>query len=201
MMTIYLVPVGRTEFSPNGELLGLNNPSLNSHGISHAERAAEHFRPIVLEAVFSGPLRRQTETAKRIADLHSMPVRTDKDLIDVNFGSWCGMTWSNIEKSEARLFAKFRDSPSKFKFPVGEKMKRGGKRVQSFVSRVMANYGTGNLAIVADDLVIHMLASQMARIEFIRIEPWKPSEGAFTTLECDGGRCAIKSLRGSPWQS
>ena len=196
MMTIYLVPVGKTGLSPNGELLGINNPPLSMAGKSHADEAAEILRNIVMEAVFSGPLKREIETAERIAAPHSMPVRTERDIRDINYGSWCGRTWSNIEENDAQMFAKFRQSPKKFKFPVGEKVKKAGKRIQSFASSTLANYVTGNVAVIADDIILYLLASQMAKVELSSIEPWKPSLGAISTLECDDGKCVIKTLRG-----
>lgn len=196
MMTIYLVPVGKTDLSPKGELLGINNPPLSAAGKLYAEEAAEILRSIVLEAVFSGPLKREVETAEIIAAPHSMPVRLDRDIRDFNYGSWCGRTWSKIEENDARMFAKFYKSPKKFKFPVGEKVKKGGKRIQSFASKILANYGTGNLAIIADDIILYLLASQMAKVELSGIEPWKPSLGAISTIECDDGKCTIRILRG-----
>jgi alpha-ribazole phosphatase len=199
MMTIYLIPVGKTDLSPNWELLGINNPPLSQAGRSQAEESAEMLRPVVLEAVFSGPLKRETETAEKIAHLHSMPIRTDRDLMDINYGSWCGHSWPEIEDSYARMVAKFHKSPGKFKFPVGDKMKKGGKRIQAFATRILANYGTGNLAVVANDLVIYLLASQMAKVELSRVEPWMPSEGKISILECHDGKCIIKSLRGVSW--
>jgi broad specificity phosphatase PhoE len=196
MMTIYLVPIGKTDYSQNGELLGINNPPLSPAGKSHADDMAEALRPIVLEAVFSGPLKREVNTAERIAAPHSIPVRTEADLKDINYGSWSGLTWQKIEGTEAQLLAKLRQSPQKFRFPVGEKIKKSGKRVQSFVGRILANYGTGNLVIVADDFMICMLASQMAKIELSRLKPWKPSQGKMSIIECDERSCAIKSLYG-----
>ena len=126
-----------------------------------------------------------------------MPVRTDHFLKDVNYGSWCGLTWSMVQKEDARMYAKFLKSPKKFKFPVGEKMKKGGRRAQSFAHWLFANFGTGNLVIVADDLIICLLASHMAKVDLSRIEPWKPSGGKMSTLECVDGKCVIKKLRGT----
>lgn len=200
MMTIHLVPVGKTALSPRGELLGINNPPLSPAGKSHADEVSEILRPIVLEAIFSGPLKREIETAERIASPHSMPVRKDRDLMDVNYGSWCGKTWSLIEQEDARAFEKLFRSPVKFKFPVGEKVKKSGKRIQSFASRILSNYGTGNLVIVVDDFMICLIASQMSKVEFSRLQPWEPSLGKLSSLECDDGECVIKSLRGVPFQ-
>jgi len=196
MMTIYLIPVGKTQLSPKDELLGINNPSLSSAGKSHADEAAKILAPIILEAVFSGPLKREVETAERIAEAHSIPVRKERDLRDVNYGAWCGRTWDSIETNEAQIFAKLLRSPQKFKFPTGDKVRISGKRVQSFVSRLLANYGTGNIAIVADDFIIFMLMSQIAKVELSVMEPWKPSGGKISILECDEGKCAVKCLRG-----
>jgi len=195
MMTIYLVPVGATDLSKKGELLGINNPELNGAGKSNADRAAGILAPIVLEAVFSGPYRRESETAELVARTHSIPVRVEKDLKDINYGRWCGQTWQAIETNEGDALSKLVKSPHRFRFPSGDKMKRSGKRLQSFVRQLLANYGTGNLVVIADDFVLMVIVSMMTKVEFRELDPLKPSLGKMTVVECDQGKCSIKHLR------
>lgn len=195
MMTIFLVPAGATDLSRHGELLGLNNPGLNEAGISNAQLKADALAPFVLEAVFSGPYKRELETAEIIARPHSMPVRVEKDIKDLNYGRWSGRSWKDIESSEGDAVAKLVLVPHKFKFPSGDKMKRSGKRIQSFVRQLLANFGTGNIVIVADDLVLMLIASMLAKVNLNKLEPLKPSLGKMTVIESEEGICRIKHLR------
>lgn len=196
MLTIHLVPVGATDLSQNGELLGINNPALNSMGLMHADTVAGLVKDIVLEAVFSGPLKRQLVTARRIAMPHSLPVRTEKNLMDVNYGGWSGRTWVEIRAKETNLTLKLEKSPHRFRFPSGEKTKKSWKRLQNFAQYLLGNFGVGHVVVVADDFVIMMMVSLIAGADFIGLEPWKPSNGGVTVIDCDQGKYQIRVLRG-----
>lgn len=195
-MTIYLIPVGATDLSAKGELLGLNNPDLSDAGRLDVSRLAESFRSAVFEAVFSGPMKREVQTAEIIASSHSLPVRIDRDLRDVNYGRWSGRTWKMIESEFSAEFMKFKRAPHKFRFPYGEKIRKGGKRTQHFAWHLLNNYGTGKIAIIVDDFVSMMLTSQITKVMLSEIEPWKTSSGRITEIACDQGPCTIKQLRG-----
>lgn len=197
MLTLHLVPVGATDLSKNGELLGINNPALNSAGVMHADAVAVLVKGLVLEAVFSGPLKRQLVTARRIALPHSLPVRTEKSLMDINYGSWSGRSWVEIRALESNLISKLDKSPHRFRFPSGEKTKKSWKRLQSFVRYLLGNFGVGDVVVVADDFVIMMLVSLIAGIDFIALEPLKLSNGGITVIDCDQGKCQLRILRGT----
>jgi broad specificity phosphatase PhoE len=197
MLTIHLVPVGATDLSQNGELLGINNPALNSAGVLHADAVAGLIRDNVLEAVLSGPLKRQLVTARRIAMPHSLPVRIEKNLMDVNYGSWSGRTWVEIRAKETSLIVKLDKSPHRFRFPSGEKTKKSWKRLQNFAQYLLGNFGVGHVVVVADDFVIMMLVSLIVGADFIGLEPWKPSNGGVTMIDCEQGKCQIRILRGT----
>lgn len=197
MLTIHLIPVGKTDLSNNGELLGLNNPALNASGLSQADAAANLVQKIVLEAVFSGPLKRQLVTARRISMPHSLPVRTEKNLMDLNYGSWSGKTWVEIRAQEMNMVSKLEKSPRKFRFPSGEKMKKSWKRLQDFSKYLLGNFGVGDVVVVADDFLLMMLVSLITGSDFICLEPWKPSNGGVTVIECNQGKCRLRILRGT----
>lgn len=196
MLTIHLVPVGKTDLSPNGELLGLNNPALDSAGVSNSDQIADSLRDVILEAVFSGPLKRQIITARRIATPHSLPIRAEKDLMDINYGRWSGSTWTDIEREDPALTLKIRKSPQRFRFPSGEKMKKALKRLHTFSRYLLGNFGFGHVVVVADDFVLMMLTSIIAGVDFESLDPWKPTGGRPTVIEIDGGGRRVVLIRG-----
>jgi len=197
MLTIVIVPVGATEFSQKGELLGINNPPLGQAGMARAEEMADALRGTILEAVFSGPLKRQIVTARRIAEPHQLPIRTDKNLIDVNYGSWSGRSWSEISQEDGQLMDKMKRSPHRFRFPSGEKMKKSWKRYQAFTRHLLGNYGAGHVVIVADGFVAMMLTSLITGTDFISLEPWENSGSGITKIDRDEGRNLITMLKGT----
>lgn len=195
MLTIYLVPVGETDLSPHLELLGLNNPVLNSDGIRHAEETARKLGSVVLEAVFSGTMKREVVTARRIAKPHDIPIRIDKRLKDINYGSWSGLTWEAIETRDFKLFDKLKRS-TRFRFPSGEKLKKVWRRVLIFTNSMKVNFGTGSIVIVAEDFISSIITSQLTGLDLLGLEPWIP-RGEMMILECDLGKCTLKSYRGT----
>jgi len=197
MMKVYLIPPGATEFSRSGELLGLNNPPLSLDGVNQAERISQLLKSLVLEAVICGPSKRHMVTAKIIGSSHNLPIRTEKNLRDLNYGRWSGKNFDLLLREEPKLMAKLQSSPGRFKFPAGEKVKKGWRRVREFTYQFKLNFGVGNVAIVCDDFVTMMVASQLTRVSFSELEPWKPSNGEMTVISMEKEQWMIESLRGA----
>jgi len=199
MLRIYLVPPGETDLSSNGEILGMNNPPLNERGLRYAESMAENFKPDVLEAVFTGPQKRQLVTARRIAKPHDLPVRVEKRLRDINYGSWSGSSWMEIEQRFPKETSRLRRK-TRFRFPNGEKLKRASRRVVIFSNEIRMNFGMGIVIIVADDFVCSIMIGHLTGIPLKELEPWVLSRGGVSLLECERGRCMLRMLRGAEYR-
>lgn len=197
MLKVYLIPPGATESSGSGELLGLNNPPLSPEGVNQAERISDQLKPLVLEAVICGPMKRHMVTARIIGSAHDMPIRIEKNLRDLNYGRWSGKNFDSLLQDEPKLMAKLQSSPGRFKFPAGEKVKRGWRRVREFTYQFKMNFGVGNIALVTDDFVAMIIASQLTRIGFSELEPWKRSGGMMTVLSMENEKWKVEMLRGT----
>jgi len=197
MLKVYLIPSAETDASKSGELLGLNNLPLSLDGVKQAEKIREKLKPLVLEAIISGPMKRNVVTAKIIGSSHNLPVRDTKNLRDLNYGRWSGRSFEQLSKEEPRLIEKLKATPGKFKFPSGEKVKKGWRRVREFTYQFKLNYGVGNVAIVSDDFILMMIASQLTRVLFSELEPWRPSKGEMTVISMENDKWEIEILRGA----
>jgi len=196
MLRLYLIPPGSTDLSKSEELLGLNNPPLNLDGVKHSEGISESLKSLILEAVISGPMKREFVTAKIIGSPHNLPVRIEKNLRDINYGSWSGKSFKALESEERQLMAKLKSSPGRFKFPSGEKIKKAGRRIREFTYHFKLNFGTGNIVIVVDDFISMILISQLTMNPFSNFEPWKSTEGKMSVLSMEDDVWKIESLRG-----
>ena len=105
--------------------------SLADAGRQEAERVAEHFRSLEIDAVYSSPLERARETAAPIAAALGQQVVTERGLLECDFGDWTGAELSALRKLPGwKTIQRF---PSGFRFPSGESFVELQARVQQAV--------------------------------------------------------------------
>jgi probable phosphoglycerate mutase len=137
---VLLVRHGRTPTT--GSVLPGRAPGLHlsEEGQSQADAVAERIaglagsgvaRPV---AVYASPLERTAETAKPIARQLGLRVRTDRGLLECDFGDWTGAKLSALAKRPE--WSQVQRSPSGFRFPGGESFLEMQARITSAVARL-----------------------------------------------------------------
>jgi broad specificity phosphatase PhoE len=96
--TFVLVRHGETDWNRERRFQGHADALLNEAGRRQAEAlggmlADEHFA-----AVYSSPLRRSLETAEIVAARLHLPVEPRDGLMEVDVGSWSGLTTAEVEQ-------------------------------------------------------------------------------------------------------
>jgi probable phosphoglycerate mutase len=96
MTTFLLVRHGETDWNREGRFQGHADPPLNDAGREQARVLATTLDDERVVAVYSSPLRRAHETADILAARLHLPVRVDARLMEVDVGSWSGLTREEI---------------------------------------------------------------------------------------------------------
>ena len=73
---------------------------LNEKGEVQAQRLAERFQNIKLDAIYSSPLERALQTATVIAESMKLDVKTCDAANEINFGEWTGKTFDELSRDE-----------------------------------------------------------------------------------------------------
>ncbi len=121
---------------------------LSDEGRAQAEavaaRIAELKKPPV--AVYASPLERTVETARPIAAALGLRVRTDRGLLECDFGDWTGGELKKLAKlPEWNQVQRF---PSGFRFPGGESFTEMQLRIMASIDRLAATHpGTTFVAV------------------------------------------------------
>src|SRR5947209_10133780 len=92
MATLLLVRHGETDWTADGRLQGHTDRPLNDHGRHQAAELAERLAREGAVAVYASDLAGAKETAEIVAARLRLPVVTDPDLRERNWGSWEGLT-------------------------------------------------------------------------------------------------------------
>jgi probable phosphomutase (TIGR03848 family) len=111
---------------------------LSDAGREQAQSVAERIAPFgdKVAAVYASPLERTRETAAPIAKALGQRVRTDKGLLEADFGQWTGDELKKLMKLEE--WKTVQQRPSTFRFPDGESFAEMQLRICTAIDRIVA---------------------------------------------------------------
>jgi probable phosphoglycerate mutase len=127
--TLLLVRHGETDWNREQRFQGHADPPLNQTGRAQAVDLSVELAAEPIAAVYSSPLRRAFETAEIVAAAHDhQPVTLDA-LMEVDVGSWQGLSRAELEKRHPEELARWLDDADGFQFDGGESYAQLGARV------------------------------------------------------------------------
>jgi len=98
MATLVLVRHGETDWNASGRLQGHTDRPLNDYRRRQARELARRLADVPFDAAYASDLTRARQTAEIVAEPHRVPVLIDPDLREMHYGTWSGLTRSEIEE-------------------------------------------------------------------------------------------------------
>jgi len=167
---VLLVRHGRTPTT--GQVLPGRAPGLHlsDEGRAQAEAVAERIGQLAEPedatarrgpvAVYASPLERTQETAKPIARRLGLRVRTERGLLECDFGTWTGAKLSDLAKKPE--WATVQRNPSGFRFPSGESFLEMQTRMASALARLVERHPGETVVAVSHADPIKAVVAQAA---------------------------------------
>ena len=176
---IHLIRHGLTQENFEGRYLGQTDSPLCEAGKSQLEQMREEMTYPTVEAVFSSPLCRCTETAKILFPDQECIVL--EDLKEYDFGEWDGLSAEDLEDNEA--FKEWLAGGPDSAPPYGESNAEFGRRVAAIFMKIiegLGKTGTRDAAIITHGGVIMSIMSMFALPEAGMTEWLTPNGCGFT---------------------
>lgn len=140
---------GQTELSIERRYSGRGNPALTDLGRSQADAAARYLGAQGgIGAVLSSPLQRAQQTAAAAAKELGLDVTTDDGLIETDFGSWEGLTFTEAAQRDPDLHRRWLRDTSVTP-PDGESFDAVADRVRAARNRIVAEYAGTTVLVVS----------------------------------------------------
>ncbi|WNG91102.1 bifunctional RNase H/acid phosphatase [Mycobacterium sp. ITM-2016-00318] len=140
---------GQTQLSAQRKYSGRGNPALTEVGEAQAEAAAEYLgKRGGVDAVITSPLQRAYDTAAKAAKALGLDVTVDADLIETDFGTWEGLTFSEAAEQDAELHRKWLRDTS-ITPPGGESFDSVAERVQRVRGRIISEHAGETVLVVS----------------------------------------------------
>jgi probable phosphoglycerate mutase len=179
MTIVYLIRHGQNDYVKQGKLAGwLPGVHLNDVGREQAARVAETLKSSKLQAVYSSPLERATETAEPIAAAQGLKVDSLAGLGEINIGSWQGLSIRAARRR--KLWPTIQHTPSLARFPEGESFLEAQSRIVETLESIRSKH-SGAIACVshADPIklaVAHYVGMPIDSFQRLEIGPSSISE-------------------------
>jgi len=166
---------GETDFNVERRYQGHTDSELSERGRQQAVSVAKRLGAEPITAVYASDLRRASETARIIADVHDLQVCTDARLRECSFGDWEGLSVEEIQERYPKQYENYRQDSVTYRAPNGETLQSLMARVVSAVEEITARHEDGHIVIVGhggtvNSFICHALGAQLSIFRRIRLD-------------------------------
>ena len=164
MLTIYLVRHGQTEWNVLHKMQGWGNGELTEKGIADAKALAIRLKHTPIDKIYSSSSKRAIETAKIIDHNRGIPIVTDNNLREMNFGDWDGQLTADVKANYPKEHATFWETPHLFEGVNGETFSDIQKRAQKALTDILADQTEGTVLIVSHSIFLRVLLATIKQL-------------------------------------
>lgn len=140
---------GQTELSAAKKYSGHSNPPLTELGEQQAAAAAARLASLGgIDHIVCSPLLRTRRTAEHCARALGIDLTIHEGLIEMNFGQWDGLTFSEAHNSDPETHTAWLNDPTIIP-PGGESLHQANERIGHTVAELRNTYGEANILVVS----------------------------------------------------
>ncbi len=151
---IYLIRHGQVNGFENFPIYGHTDIDLTEIGLLQMEKMAERLRLVDISAIYSSDLKRSLIGAKIISRYHDAPLFPTKELREMHFGNWEGLTLSQIRTQFPEELTKRTKDIVHYRAPGGaESVEQLATRVMGAMRKILKRHSSSKIVIVAHGAV------------------------------------------------
>jgi alpha-ribazole phosphatase len=194
MTKLFLVRHGETIWNHISRYQGHSDVELSDTGREQARLLADRLSAEKIKAVYSSDLKRAYETASILAAPHKLNVQMAKELREINFGVWEGLTYKEITEQYKELAEKWYQSPADVRIPEGETFVELRERAYNAVLKLLQENEPGTIIIVAHGGTIRAIICGLMDIDLNHAFRIKQDNTALNIIEYYQGSIVLSLL-------
>ena len=173
---LLLIRHGETASNAEGRAQGRREVPLSERGRAQAAALAAAL-DLPLAAVVSSPASRCRATAEAIASAHTLAVRLDPRLVELDFGELDGLLPADYVARAPEFLARWReDDPEHLRMPGGETMGEARARMIAAACALASEYPEATVAVVSHQLALkalltHAFAAPLSGFRGLQLDP------------------------------
>ncbi|MGC9453948.1 MAG: histidine phosphatase family protein [Phycisphaerae bacterium] len=158
---LYLLKTGQTVWERQGRVDSSAGEPLTELGRSEVAAAMPDLADTHIRAVYAGAGEAETETAKMIADRLGVKVHKYKDLRELDYGLWQGLTTEEIKRRQPKVYRQWVSAPHSVRPPEGETLAEARKRLVSAARRIVKRHKGAAAVVVCRPVALAILKCEL----------------------------------------
>ena len=166
-----------------GTFCGHSDPPINGAGRAQIAKLLDALRGEDISVVYTSDLQRAVATGQAIAEFFGVPCVSRRGLREIDFGTWDGLTWQQIEAVDPAYAQRWLDEFPNLPAPQGEGVEEFEARVQAEVDYLQRQCDTGSIAIVTHAGVMRCVLRTVCALD--EKMAWELTSGYTCFFRCD----------------
>lgn len=168
------------------------NITLDLKGELQAQRLAERFKDVKLDAIYSSPMERALQTAEPLARNANLEVKESQALNEIDFGDWTGKTFDELSSDD--VWRRFNTRRSATAIPGGESFLEVQNRIVKELNTIASRHVNGRVAVVTHADVIRAAVLNFSGMPVDLIERIEISPCSVTAVALDDERVTLLTI-------
>jgi broad specificity phosphatase PhoE len=146
---ILLARHGETLFNVAGRWQGQSDSPLTERGLAQARELGRALSGEAIAAVYSSDLGRAMQTAQEVAAPHSLAVRADVRLREIETGGFTGLDAAGIDAEYPGTRKAWATAPAGMRLPNGETLLGAQTRALAFFAEQMPGHADQTIVVIS----------------------------------------------------
>ena len=183
MKRIYLLRHGETHWNLSGKVQGTEDILLTDMGKKQAYRLSKSIKNEKIDHIYSSDLNRAITTASIIGNELNIKVNVHRDLREINFGVWQGLTLDEIKKKYKNEHTIWRTYPHNLILTGSETLLEVKERTLKHLNKLRKLHADENVLLVAHGTSIKVLILAILEIELSNYNKFSIENTGLTIIE------------------
>ncbi len=192
MVTVYLIRHGEAEGNLYRRMHGHYDAALTDLGWRQIQALGKRFQNVHLDAVYSSDLCRAMHTGAVLCRTHSLPLRTDRRLREVNVGIWEDETFGNMRADWAEEMNRFFTQPLSWRIPGADSFPGLCRRTTDALRDIVAAHPGGTVAVCGHGYMINSILCSLFYGQENYAMTGQSTNTAVSCLTWDGERWTLR---------
>jgi broad specificity phosphatase PhoE len=166
--------------------------ALSREGLDQAAIVADLLSTTPLAAVYSSPRERAWYTARDIAEPHGLKVRIDDGLDEVDFGTWSGLSFAELDRDPA--WQAWNEARGSARAPGGETMAEAVERAAASLADMAREHDRETFVAVSHCDIIRGVIAHHLGLPLDHLLRFEVDPGSVSRVEIGAGGARILSV-------
>lgn len=165
-LKFYFLRHGQTELSRDDTFCGSGlNPNLTDQGQAMAQAFADAYSNTSWQAIVTSSLQRTIATAKPLCDRLRITSQSHRELDEIAYGKWEGLTKSRVNEEFHDDYIRWLDDPAWNAPTGGELALTVAGRSMELIERLTLEVKSGNILVVSHKATIRVVLCALLGID------------------------------------